>query len=98
MQFNILNGWMRAVLSIESKQWIGLVFGNKLLPKIKADPLPYKAQDGQVRRRYTVQIQMVKRHLQICLQKYLPLINSNAKKVAKTYKLKFPLFESSPAG
>ncbi|BBO83377.1 hypothetical protein DSCO28_39430 [Desulfosarcina ovata subsp. sediminis] len=70
MQFNILNGWMRAVLSIESKQWIGLVFGNKLLPKIKADPLPYKAQDGQVRRRYTVQIQMVKRHLQICLQKY----------------------------
>lgn len=56
----------------------------EVLSKVTADPVAYNARDGIRRRRYSVQIAMVPNHLKIRAQKYLPIVEKNAKR----FKLK----------
>lgn len=52
----------------------------EVLPNIETDPSPFESKDGQIRRRYSAHIPMVKDHLQYRLQKYKPLIAANARR------------------
>lgn len=50
----------------------------EVLPRIKADPSPFRSRDGVRRRKYTVHIGMVPHHIRIRAEKYLPIVERNA--------------------
>jgi membrane-bound lytic murein transglycosylase C len=52
----------------------------EVLPEIKPDPLPYKSKDKTKRRKYTARVGMVKNHIKIRAEKYMPIVEKNAKR------------------
>jgi membrane-bound lytic murein transglycosylase C len=52
----------------------------EVLPEVKPDPTPFQSRDGVKRRRYSVEINMVPDHIRIRAEKYLPLIEKNARR------------------
>jgi membrane-bound lytic murein transglycosylase C len=50
----------------------------EVIPNIKVEPKPYKAQDGVERRKYSANLTMVSNHLKIRAQRYMDIVHRMA--------------------
>jgi membrane-bound lytic murein transglycosylase C len=51
-----------------------------VLPEIKPDPIPFTSKDKIKRRKYTARVGMVKDHVKIRAEKYMPVVEKNARR------------------
>lgn len=52
----------------------------EVLPEVKPDPLTFQSRDVVKRRRYSVHIDLVPKHIRIRAERYLPIVEKNAKR------------------
>ena len=63
---------------------VGDYFERELKPIIKASPKPFKSLDGEVRRKYALDFDLVPDHIRVRAERYLPTVSANAQR----FKLK----------